>query len=491
MHKFTKAFISLSLPLCFIANVNAQKIYWSDQPNLKRADLDGSNVEDITPAIFNGPRAVTVNKTESKIYWVDQNGFNYRKSDLDGTNLETLFNTTGGAGTAMAIDETNSNIYHGNVSFVGGFNPFIEKRNLDGSNNSTIISSLSGSVKDIALDVNNSLIYFTVSNTIQTVNFDGSNQQTIVTATSNIQDITLDLTNNKLYYTDQNTGLNTGKVVRTDLDGSNPTDILTALSNPEDIHLDVTNSQIYWGDGGEDKIFRCNFDGTGTETIVTGVSISIADFSLVSADAPLSVELNYFTARQIENSIQLSWATASETENEGFNVYRKLGNEDFVKIASHKSHTELKGQGNTSLETFYTFNDNSKLQNGEFYTYLISDVETNGIETKHEESAQSVLFEVQSQEVRKFELKQNYPNPFNPSTTISYNLAKDSKVSLKIYNEIGEFVKELTNGFRYEGSHNVIWDGTNNNGKSVSSGTYFYKISAGTFTQTNKMILLK
>ncbi|KAA3597875.1 MAG: T9SS C-terminal target domain-containing protein [Calditrichaeota bacterium] len=267
-----------------------------------------------------------------------------------------------------------------------------------------------------------------------------------------------------------------------------------------EIKIDMTTLPIEMNNPNTAIIYHRSTPGSGTfsalATTVDGNNLvantpSFSEFAIGGGDSPLAVELSSFSARQIGSSIQLNWSTASETENEGFNVYRKLGNEDFVKIASHKSHTELKGQGNTSLETFYTFNDNSKLQNGEFYTYLISDVETNGIETKHEESAQSVLFEVQSQEVRKFELKQNYPNPFNPSTTISYNLAKDSKVSLKIYNEIGEFVKELTNGFRYEGSHNVIWDGTNNNGKSVSSGIYFYKISAGTFTQTNKMILLK
>ncbi|KAA3606541.1 MAG: T9SS C-terminal target domain-containing protein [Calditrichaeota bacterium] len=208
-------------------------------------------------------------------------------------------------------------------------------------------------------------------------------------------------------------------------------------------------------------------------------------------DASLAVELDSFQARQIENSINLSWATGSEKDNEGFNLYRKTESTDYVKIGSYKTHTELLGQGNTSVETFYSFTDDSELQNGELYTYLISDVETNGLETSHNEMSQSVLFEFQTQEVKRYELAQNFPNPFNPTTTISYQLAKDTKVSLKIYNILGEFVKELKNDFQHQGSYSVDWDGTNKEGKQVSSGVYFYKISAGNFTKTNKMILLK
>lgn len=85
-----------------------------------------------------------------------------------------------------------------------------------------------------------------------------------------------------------------------------------------------------------------------------------------------------------------------------------------------------------------------------------------------------------------FELCQNYPNPFNPSTVISYSIPNDSKVTLKVYNQLGQEVKTLVDGFKEKGVYNVDFDG-----KDLSSGIYIYKIQAGEFSQTSKMILMK
>ena len=85
----------------------------------------------------------------------------------------------------------------------------------------------------------------------------------------------------------------------------------------------------------------------------------------------------------------------------------------------------------------------------------------------------------------------NYPNPFNPTTTISYNLAEDSKVELSIYNLKGQKVKQLVSDQLSAGQHSVIWDGTDNNKKQVSSGVYFYRLSTGEKTLNKKMLLLK
>ncbi len=84
------------------------------------------------------------------------------------------------------------------------------------------------------------------------------------------------------------------------------------------------------------------------------------------------------------------------------------------------------------------------------------------------------------------ELKQNYPNPFNPVTTISYQLPKKGQVSLKIYNSLGKEIKELVNNYQGEGSYSVKFDGS-----ELPSGVYFYKITAGTYTDTKKLILMK
>ncbi len=88
-------------------------------------------------------------------------------------------------------------------------------------------------------------------------------------------------------------------------------------------------------------------------------------------------------------------------------------------------------------------------------------------------------------------LNQNYPNPFNPETTINYSLKEDSKVSLNIYNIKGQKVNQLVSDQLSIGQHSVIWNGKDNNGKSVSSGIYFYKLKTENYEKTKKMILLK
>ncbi|HKB87732.1 MAG TPA: T9SS type A sorting domain-containing protein, partial [Ignavibacteriaceae bacterium] len=90
-----------------------------------------------------------------------------------------------------------------------------------------------------------------------------------------------------------------------------------------------------------------------------------------------------------------------------------------------------------------------------------------------------------------YNLFQNYPNPFNPSTVISYSIPKSSNVTLKIYDVLGREVKTLVSTEQVNGLHSIQWNGDNNYGSRVSSGIYLYRIEAGDFIQTKKMLLIK
>ena len=88
-------------------------------------------------------------------------------------------------------------------------------------------------------------------------------------------------------------------------------------------------------------------------------------------------------------------------------------------------------------------------------------------------------------------LEGNYPNPFNPETTIAFSTKESGRVSLDIYNIKGQKVRTLLNDHRDAGSHKVVWDGKDDNGKSVASGVFFYRMKSGKYSSTKKMILMK
>jgi len=91
----------------------------------------------------------------------------------------------------------------------------------------------------------------------------------------------------------------------------------------------------------------------------------------------------------------------------------------------------------------------------------------------------------------KFELSQNVPNPFNPTTEIRFSVSKQTHVSLEIYNLMGQKIATLMDAKKYPGRYAISWDGKNRNGCAVSSGVYFYRLQAGDFNATMKMLLIR
>ena len=88
-------------------------------------------------------------------------------------------------------------------------------------------------------------------------------------------------------------------------------------------------------------------------------------------------------------------------------------------------------------------------------------------------------------------LKGCYPNPFNPTTTISFSIKEKTPVELIIYNILGQKVRTLVNQPLEPGEHSIVWNGTDNKGRSVASGIYFYRMKAGNYSETKKMVLKK
>ena len=91
----------------------------------------------------------------------------------------------------------------------------------------------------------------------------------------------------------------------------------------------------------------------------------------------------------------------------------------------------------------------------------------------------------------EFALYQNYPNPFNPLTKIKYDLPRESRVIIQIFDLQGRKINTLVDGVKNAGRNMVTWDARNDNGESVSAGMYIYMIKAGEYIEKRKMVYLK
>ena len=217
---------------------------------------------------------------------------------------------------------------------------------------------------------------------------------------------------------------------------------------------------------------------TSSGTIATNYqaasSIYNADFTIGSyINNPLPVNLTAFNAALSNGKMKISWQTAVETGNNGFDVERLSDKSNWVTLAF------IQGQGNSNSVKSYSYLDNSISKPGKYY-YRLKQINNNGgFQYSNLAEADFVLPVI-------FSLHQNYPNPFNPNSIISYSLPTATNVKITVFNEIGEKIQVLENGFKTAGNYSVSFNGSN-----IPTGVYFYRIDAGNFSQVKKMIMEK
>jgi len=199
------------------------------------------------------------------------------------------------------------------------------------------------------------------------------------------------------------------------------------------------------------------------------------DFSIVNFGIdviPVPVELISFSATTDNRNVNLNWATATETNNSGFEIERRYDKTDWLEIGF------VPGHGTTTEKQNYSYIDQNV--NAGIYSYRLKQVDFDGTF----EYSNEILVNVTAP--LEFTLDQNYPNPFNPSTTINYSIPNSSFVQLIVYNSIGQEIATLVNELIEGGNHSVDFDASN-----LPSGIYLYKLQAGSFVETKKMILMK
>jgi fibronectin type 3 domain-containing protein len=189
-----------------------------------------------------------------------------------------------------------------------------------------------------------------------------------------------------------------------------------------------------------------------------------------------------FSALAGDGNVTLFWTKSPEINVAMYHLYRSLNGGD--------EGTYLIGLPNNVSSYVDT-----AVTNGTKYFYRISasDYNNNFSALSDEISAtpETNLSIEETTPADFYYLGKNYPNPFNSSTTISFGIPHSGYVALRVYNIHGDMISTLVDKNLAAGYHSISWDGMDNVGQTVSAGLYFFHLQAGTFSKTNKMILIK
>ncbi len=221
-----------------------------------------------------------------------------------------------------------------------------------------------------------------------------------------------------------------------------------------------------------------NFDAKGDVVVI------------INDNSTLPVELSSFTATlSAQNLVSLMWVTQSETGVSGYYIYRGIDtNASTAQIVS-----PLITATNTSTTQSYVYVDSEIYETGTYY-YWLQNVDIDGTTDFH---GPIRLDYVAGQNNGTpnipvvTELKNVYPNPFNPIAFISYSLADNNPVAIKIYNNRGQLVRVIDNAPATAGNHRIEWNGLDNSGNACSTGLYLVRMTAGNKTFTQKVVLVK
>jgi photosystem II stability/assembly factor-like uncharacterized protein len=354
--------------------------------------------------------------------WTDQNHFwiGSASTVANATTAKIFYTTTGFAGTwnsaTVAGTGTSSGLYYQAIGMTDNSN------GMAGSNNGTVVKTTNGGVSWTAVTPPAALTTFAVIN--MNALKDGSNLIRVVFNSGSAYQI----------YT------------TTDYGTTWTEEVIPASAGSLGVqHLRFLDANLGYAGGGSGVVLK-----------YTGV---------------LPVELTSFTANVSEGNVQLNWTTATEINNQGFEIQRKTADDQYITIG------HVNGNGTTTEAKQYSYSDAPEV--GKYY-YRLKQIDFNGTFEYSNEVFATIISPLE------FTLDQNYPNPFNPITNISFTLAEPSFVKLSIYNLLGEEVQVLKNESMNAGTYNVGFDAV-----SFPSGMYLYKIETSQFSSVRKMMLMK
>ncbi len=268
-------------------------------------------------------------------------------------------------------------------------------------------------------------------------------------------------------------------VANTSIAPVNATDVNILLSVDGGVTYPVTLSANTSNDGAEQVLIPNDptMEARIKVEAVGNIFFDISNEDFTIEDNPIPVELTAFFALNTNEGVMLKWVTSTETNNSGFSIQRSRDYENYTDVAF------VEGNGTTTQPHEYNFID--KISVADIYYYRLKQIDFDG------SYEYSNVVEVNVNAPSDFVLEQNYPNPFNPSTVIKFSLPVDSKVTIDLYNTLGEKVDRLVKKEFSTGNHSVNFDASH-----LSNGIYYYTLNAQGndgegFVSTKKMVLMK
>ena len=417
-------------------NLESGKMYWTEPQNQKilRSNLDGSNVEDLTPPGLARPTSIFLDAESESLYWLGGSESSIRRSNLDVTTTEILIPNEIRTPLGIALDHDAGKMY-----WADGEASRLQRANLDGSELESVLEFAFGYPDQIFLDLDNSKIYWSDQNlesnffTLRRANLDGSELEELGQLEMGIYAV--DVVAGKVY---GRIGLNAGSrtIVRQNLDGSEREELVVGV-RLTDLALDVPDGKFYWTEGADANIKRANLDGTEAEEIFS-LSSRLNDVRRIAFDA---------------QEKKVYWV------NDGAN-----------------------------MEEIWRSNPDGVLgQDGGLREYLITSPILQSVQDfalSYEDLTSTAISATEPSAKTSF--AQPYPNPFASSITLEIENSQSGDVRLDIYDMLGRRVATLFDGVLPAGTHHLLWQAA-----SAPPGVYMARIQQDGYMESRRITKVK
>ena len=521
----------LRAPRGIALDVAGGKMYWVDAgtDKIQRANLDGSNVEDLVTIGQSSSPGIALDISNGKMYWTHSewnsataeftNG-KIQRANLDGSNVEDLVTTGLGDPKGIALDVAGGKMYWTHLD-----SDKIQRANLDGSNVEDLVTTGLDLPVGIALDVVGGKMYWTDVRTakIQRANLDGTEVQDVVTGVKS-EYIALGIPASQQPAPQPDLVVEAAEAVPATVAPGETFRLYATLKNQGTAESAATRVRYYRSTNNVISAEDTQFGSASRNPLAPDATLR----RYLNVTAPATPGTYYYgvcvdsvtNESNTDNncSIAVSLTVTEPTVvREDVNADGVVDVPDLVYVAQRYGQTgdttaDVNGDGVVNIDDLILVAaalDADAAAAPSLHADALEGLRVADVKVWLSQARQrdmtdpnvrkGILFLEQllaSMIPKETVLLANYPNPFNPETWIPYQLSKPTNVTLHIYAANGRVIRTLSLGHQSAGvyqnrSRAAYWDGRNALGEPVASGLYFYTLTAGDFTATRKMLIRK